>query len=190
MAREAAGQSRRRRAKLWLPFLLGLSLQHCFVRETRRPVPPQGDPRAWTRKITEANSAGELLSVLDQVVEKSIFNEIHASAAYGALANFQQRRELQQSDAASPVLVKLDRQFLRMLQRKVVAPRTLANVLRAFASLFTEIPAVLKILPGIARELPGKVTGMKPQELSNSLWAAAALKDEGGRCGEGCLEDS
>ena len=71
-----------------------------------------------TSKMGNAQTAGDLLDVVGQFVEKPIFNQRHASQAYFKLGAIQRKRKLSESDANgpvnSPVLVKLNRQVLAM----------------------------------------------------------------------------
>ena len=100
---------------LWLPCLALLgTVNHrrcvlCFVRERLRgsvaPRSRQGhegpkskgdDPRILTSKIKTAETATELLGVLDGAVESQTFNDIHASAACTSLAAFNRRANCKQ----------------------------------------------------------------------------------------------
>ena len=182
---------------LWLPCLALLgTVTHrrgvpCFVRERLRgstvPAKWQGGgkskgskgdaPRVLTSTIKKAETAAELLGVLDGVVESSIFNHIHASAACTSLAAFNGKGKLQAADAKSPVIQRLGSRIEGLIQANEVDPRALANVLWAFAKMFVAAPAVLIAMPALVRAVAAKATGMNAQELANSIWAAAQLHD-------------
>ena len=178
----------KRRARWGLLFCLVLGFgQLCFVRERRRPVPIKKDTRQGpvdkdvriiTSKIKNTQAAGELLDVLDTVVDKPVFNYIHLAAAYTKLGNLQKKNPLEPKEVQSSVLVRLQQRLQGMLMRKEVGIREMANILWAFASLFVSIRAVLKVVPELAEQIPGRAGDMKPQELANSLWAAAQLQHD------------
>ena len=157
-------------------------IQRC-VRERRQPVkgmhkvPLDKDVRAITAKIKNTRTAGELLDYADTVVDKPIFNYIHVSAAYTKPGNFQKKGGLSPAEVRSNVLLRLGDRLQGMLARKEVDEQGLSNIIWAFANLFLDVPLVLKRVPALVEQIPGKVGDMIPQHLSNSLWAAAQLQD-------------
>ena len=151
--------------------------QLCFVRERLRTVPFNKDTRILTSKIKNAQTAGELLDVVDGIVDKPIFDHIHAAASYTKLGNFQKKRQLGQREMKSQVLVRLERRLEGMLARKEVRLRGLSNILWAAANLFSDMPAVMKIVPALVAQISLKGGDLDHQGLSNGLWAAAQLKD-------------
>ena len=162
--------------------ILTSKIQRC-VRERRRPVtgmrkvPLDKDVRMITSKIKNTQTAGELLDYADTVVDKPIFNYIHVAATYTKLGNFQKKGGLSPAEVRSNVLLRLGDRLQGMLLRKEVGAQGLANMIWAFASLFLDVPVVLKLVPALAEQIPGKAGDMIPQALSNSLWAAAQLQD-------------
>ena len=134
------------------------------------------DLRMMTSKIKNSLTASELLDFVDRVVDKPIFNYIHVAAAYTNLGNLQKKRGLTPGEVQSNVLVRLERRLQGMLMRKELGEQALSNILWAFANLLSDIPAVLKIVPALAEQIPSKESDMIPQALSNSLWAAAQLQ--------------
>ena len=100
---QAFAPKRRAGWALLLCLVLGFG-QFCFVRERRRPVPikkgtQQGlankDPKMITSKIRNTQAAGELLDVLDSVVDKPIFNYIQPTPSWATCrrrASWAQRR--------------------------------------------------------------------------------------------------
>ena len=158
----------------------------CFVRErlqgTATPRRRQGgvkskanDPRILTSKIKKAETAAELLRVLDGAVDGEIFNHIHASAACTSLAALN-GKGVQAADAKNPVILRLASRIEVLIEANEMNPQALANVLWAFAKMFVTVPAVLGTMPALLRGVTAKAKGMNPQELSNSLWAAAQLQ--------------
>ena len=175
---------------VWLPWLalLGTVTQRrgvpCFVRErlqgTATPRKRQGgakgkanDPRILIKK---AETATELLRVLDGAVDGEIFNHIHASAACTSLAAFN-GKGVQAADAKNPLLLRLASRIEVLIEANEMNPQALANVLWAFAKMFVAVPAVLVTMPALVRGVTAKAKGMNPQHLSNSLWASAQLQD-------------
>ena len=180
---------------VWLPCLALLGTLNssrrgvpCFVRErlggTATPRKRQGggkskanDPRILTSTIKKAETAAELLRVLDGAVDGEIFNHIHASAACTSLAAFNGNGKLQAADAKSPVIRRLASRIEVLIKANEVDPQALANALWAFAKMFLSVPAVLRTMPALVRGVTAKAKGMNAQDLSNSLWAAAQLQD-------------
>ena len=159
----------------------------CFARErlwgTATPRKRQGgakskanDPRILTSKIKKAETATELLRVLDGAVDGEIFNHIHASAACTSLAAFN-GKGVQAADAKNPLLLRLASRIEVLIEANEMNPQALANVLWAFAKMFVAVPAVLVTMPALVRGVTAKAKGMNPQHLSNSLWASAQLQD-------------
>ena len=138
----------------------------------------KGDnPSVLTSRIKKAETAAELLGVLDPAVDSSIFNHIHASAACTSLAAFNGKGKLQEVDAKSPVIQRLASRIEGLITANEVGPRQLANVLWAFAKMFVAVPAVLVTMPALVKAVSAKAKGMEAQGLANSIWAAAELQD-------------
>ena len=162
--------------------ILTSKIQRC-VRERRQPVKGMHkvsldkDVRMITSKIKNTQTAGELLDYADTVVDKPIFNYIHVAATYTKLGSFQKKGGLSPAEVRSNVLLRLGDRLQGMLLRKEVGEQGLSNIIWAFANLFLDVPVVLKLVPALAEQIPGKAGDMIPQALSNSLWAAAQLQD-------------
>ena len=162
--------------------ILTSKIQRC-VRERRQLVKGMHkvlldkDVRAITAKIKNTRTAGELLDYAETVVDKPIFNYIHVAATYTKLGSFQKKGGLSPAEVRSNVLLRLGDRLQGMLLRKEVGQQGLSNILWASGNLFVNIPAVLKLVPALAEQIPGKAGDMIPQGLSNSLWAAAQLQD-------------
>ena len=129
---------------LWLPCLALLGrVTHrsgvpCFDRKPFRGRKMQGggkgkgkggNPAVLTSQIKEAETAAEVLRLLDGAVDGPIFNHIHASAACPSLADFHEDRKLQAADAKSPVIQRLASRIEILIKAKGVGPRQLANAL-------------------------------------------------------------
>ena len=180
---------------VWLPCLALLGTLNssrrgvpCFVQERLRGTPTPrktkgggkskaNDPRILTSKIKKAETAAEVLRLLDSAVDTSMFNHIHASAACTSLVAFNGKGKLQAADAKSAVIRRLASRIDGLIKANEVGPRELANVLWAFAKMFVAIPAVLVIMPALVRGVAAKAKGMNARDLANSLWAAAQLQD-------------
>ena len=139
-------------------------------------MPSQTDSaaRTLTLKIKQAKSAAELLHLLDGVVEDTIFNYFHASAAYSKLAEWKQI--FTPSEKASPVLPRLAVGVQRMTQEGQVGPRAVATVLYSLGKLSDRLEIPKGLLTALVKSLGEKASGMDPQGLSNSLLACVQLK--------------
>ena len=152
-----------------------------------RPPPRSGGGKssndskdAAARKLTsqmkkDIESGTELLELLDEKVDDPIFNKFHASAAYHSLAT-KWKGGLTPSDKASPVLPRLDARVQRMTEEGQVGPREVANVLYSLGKLSDDVHISKGLLMALVKSLGEKASGMKPQELSNSLLACVRLK--------------
>ena len=158
-----------------LPCVAVLGFEVCFAR--RRQVPFNQGTRMLSAKIKKVETAAELLDLVGRSVDEPVFNYIHAAAAYASLGNFRKRGLLRVKDVDSDVLVRLGQRLQGMLLRREVGTLALANIFWAAASLFSDIPAVLKTVPAVAEQIPCRAADMIPQHLSNSLGAAARLQD-------------
>ena len=191
-----------------------------------RPPPGSGggeSSNAAARKLTsqmkeDVKSAAELLDLLDGVVNGTIFNYFHASAAYHSLATWKRKGGLTPSDKESLMLPRLAARVQDMALKGQLPPRELSNVLWSLGQLSDDLdiskglsmalvtslgekasgmesqglsnsllscvplkrvaPEVLTVLPKLAAQISIKAKDMKPQELANSLWAFAQLKDD------------
>ena len=115
--------------------------------------------------------------MVDGIVDKPIFDYIHAAAAYTKLGNLQKRNPVGAKEMQGSVLVRLEQRLQGMLVRKEVGAQQLANILWAAANLFSDIPALLNIVPNLSAEILLKASDTDPQGLSNSLWSAVQLQD-------------
>ena len=136
---------------------------------------------AAARKLTsnmkdDIKSAGELLDLLDGVVDGPIFNHFHASAAYHSLATWKRKGGLKPSDKASPVLPRLARRVQDMSLKGELEPRQVSNVLWSLGKLSDDVDISKGLLMALVKSLGEKASGMEPQGLSNSLLACVQLK--------------
>ena len=74
-------------------------------------MPVDRDLRMMTSKIKNSETVGELFDLLDAVVDKPIFNYIHAAVAYTKLRNLEKRDPLGTKEAKSGVLVRLEQRL-------------------------------------------------------------------------------
>ena len=158
-------------------YTTSISKIQCRVRERRQPVPINKDTRLLTSKIKSAQTADELLDLVDGIVDKPVFNYIHVAATYTKLGNFQKKGRLSPSEVRSNVLLRLEDRLQGMLLRKEVGTQGLSNILWAFANLFFAKESLLKFVPSLAEQVPVKAEDMNPRDLSNNIWAAAQLQD-------------
>ncbi|CAK9048770.1 Uncharacterized protein SCF082_LOCUS27132, partial [Durusdinium trenchii] len=139
---------------------------------------PRGAKAAMilTSRIKKAQTAADLLGVLDEAVNSPDFNYYHISTAYHTLAKFH-RKGLLQGLCESPVLHKLHTRVENLIKSNQINPQASANVLWAMAVLLEAIPSTTLLLPVLIEVFPEKAPGMDAQELSNCLWASAHMKD-------------
>ena len=191
-SREAAFPPKPRAGRALLCLVVLVLGQLCFVQGWPAPIknktlsskiqrfmrekPRDKDVKKITSQIRDSPTAGDLLDYVDTLVDKPSFNYIHVAAAYTKLGNLRKKKPLDPNEVQGSVLVRLQRRLQGMLARKQVGTQALANILWAFANLFSDVPAVLKIVPDLAEQIPRKVGDMFPQHLSNSLWAIAQLQ--------------
>ena len=154
-------------------------------RFSRQRKPTRGEPDAdgkaeakrLTSGIKKAYSAEKLIEVLDGAVDGPIFNFFHASAAYTQLERLKRKRDLKQRHWDSPVLRRLHAQVEDMILKHQLNAQASANVLWSIARLANQLSIPTQLLAALVKSVPTKVRGMKPQELSNCMWASARLKD-------------
>ena len=132
--------------------------------------------RLLTSKIKQAKSATELLDLLDEEVDGPIFNKFHASAAYHSLATWRRNGGLTPRDKESPVLRRLAARVQNMALKGELGPRQVSNVFWSLGQLFNDLGISKGLLMALVKSLGEKASGMKPQELSNSLLACVQLK--------------
>ena len=132
--------------------------------------------RLLTSNIKQAKSATELLDLLDKKVDDPIFNKIHASAAFRNLVTWKRKGGLTPSDKASPVLRSLAARVEDMALKGQLPPREVSNVFWSLGQLSDGLDIPKGLSMALVKSLGEKASGMKPQELSNSLLACVQLK--------------
>ncbi|CAL1138692.1 unnamed protein product [Cladocopium goreaui] len=130
------------------------------------------EARRLTSSIKKAYSAVKLIEVLDGAVDGPIFNFFHASAAYTQLARLKRKRDLQQRDWDSPVLLRLHTRVEHMMGEDQLEARALANVLWSIARCACAEPEVVN-----ASGQPALSTGFQECSFRRS-W--------GSECRSGC----
>ena len=139
------------------------------------------DDKAKAKKLTsgmkKARSAKELIDVLDEAVGGSIFNFIHASAAYTQLVTLKRKRGLQGKDWDNPVLLRLHAQVEDMILNDQLNAQASANVLWSITQLSDRFSIPTQLLAALVKSVPAKVKDMNAQEISNIFWASAKAND-------------
>ena len=143
----------------------------------------EAEARLLTKRITGAQTAADLIAVLDLAVDDPSFNFFHASASFHRLARLHREDLLPRTCAESPVVVKLQARVKNMIMRNQLNPQASGNVLWAMEVLCDAVPSVTQLLSAMAKTFATKATGMDAQGLSNCLWALAQLKDAKGAKG-------
>ncbi|CAE7289928.1 unnamed protein product [Symbiodinium sp. CCMP2592] len=140
---------------------------------------PDDEARRLTAYISRARSTSELLTRSDGALENAaLFNHVHMSAALTRLSKFKRARQFYRSDASSPVWAKLCDRLDSMLREDSLPPRQVANVFYSVHELYEEMDRhQTRLLPKLCDAVRAKAAGMKAQELSNCLLAAAKLQD-------------
>ena len=167
----------------------GVRVQGRVREPLRKSRPPPGgggkssndSKDAAARKLTSqmkgnTESGAELLELLDGVVEDTIFNKFHASAAYHSLATWKRKGGLTPSDKASPVLPRLAARVQDMALKGQLEPREVSNVFWSLGQLSNDLDISKSLLMALVTSLCEKARGMDSQGLSNSLLACVQLK--------------
>lgn len=149
-------------------------------RFSQQPPKNPGDKakaKRLTSEMKQAESAMELIDLLDVAIDCMIFNFFHASAAYTQLATLKRKGCLQPSNWDAPVLSRLHARVQNLVVQDQLNAQSSANVLWSIAQLSDQFSTPNEFIVALVKSIPAKVRGMKPQELSNCLWACAKLKD-------------
>ena len=151
----------------------------CRVRERRSS---QSDPRILTSKIAKAKTAAELLALVAANVDTREFNAFHVSVTFSRLAKFNKVKKLG-SDNTQRNLVwpRLVSRLRSMIKEGLLDARAVANAAYAVAELHGQMDRsrdMSELYPELAKAIAAKSSDMKPQGLSNCLWAAATLKSQ------------
>ena len=157
-----------------------VSLRSAPKRQADSEQPEEGSEaqaQQFTVAIKTAPTPQNLIKTLDWVVDDTVFNFFHASAAYTRLAYFGRRRGgLRQSDWSSPVLVRLQVRVKEMVLEDQLNEQASANILWSLAQLSDRFSVPTELLDTLVKSMPSMAPGMNQQELSNCLWGFAKLK--------------
>ena len=149
------------------------------VRERRAD---QADPRILTSKISGAKTAAELLALVAKNVDSRNFNEFHISVVFSRLARFKKFDKLGPDDRQIKLVwPRLITRLRSMMKRGVLDAQAVSNAVYAVAELHSDLghgKEMDGLLPELVKSLEAKSVEMKPQGLSNCLWAAARLRSE------------
>ena len=152
----------------------------CRVRERRRSPPGRQPLKPWvlTSKIKNTSSTMEMLALIDKELDGQGFDQIHMSATFTRAAFFKRSRKRLGGDTRSSTWPKLAKKLRAMLEKNMIPPREAANVLWALVEMYRDIGTYMdSTVPILVCCVRDKAGGMKPQELSNSLWAIAKLQE-------------
>ena len=143
-----------------------------------QPEMPDSDNKADARKLTvaikKASSAKKLIDILDETVDRPIFNFFHVSVVYSRLSDF--KSKLQESDWDGPVLLRLHDRVQKMVLQDQINDWASVRVLYTISE-FSDFSIPTQLLTALVKSLPSKAKDMAAQGLSNSLLACAKLKD-------------
>lgn len=137
----------------------------------------QEEAKRLTVRLKEAPTAADFLEVLDDAVDRRVFNAYHAGVAYHSMAKWQKQGKLQVSGKNEPLLCRLNDRVQSIMADGQLDARKLSNVLWSLAHLPDVLPNFLQMVTATVAQVPSKVKEMNAQGVSNSLWAAATLKE-------------
>ena len=135
------------------------------------------EAKRLTVKMKEASTAADFLDVLDDVVDRRVFDTYHAGAAYHSMAKWQKQGGLQVSGKTEPLLCRLNDRVQSLMANGQLDARKLANILWSLAHLADVLPNFSAVVRATVAQVPSKVQNMNAQDVSNSLWAAATLQE-------------
>ncbi len=127
--------------------------------------------------MKEAPTAEDFLDVLDDVVDRRVFNTYHVSVAYHFMAKWQKQGQLQVSDKTKPLLCRLNDRVQSMMGNGQLNAQTLTNILWSLVHLADVLPNFSQVVRATVAQVPSKVKQMNQQGVSNNLWAAATLRE-------------
>jgi len=135
------------------------------------------EAKRLTVRMKVAPTAVDFLDVLDDVVDRRVFNTYHAGVAYHSMAKWKKQGELQVSDKIKPLVCRLNDRVLSSMANGQLDAQTLANILWSLVHLADVLPNSSQMLRATVAQVPSKVKEMNAQETANCLWAAATLRE-------------
>ena len=156
-----------------------VSLRSARKRQADSEQPEEGSEaqaQQFTVAIKTAPTPQDLIETLDWVVDDTVFNFFHASAAYTRLAYFGRRRVLEQADWDRHVVLRLHAKVEDMVLQDELGQRQTANILWSLGKLSDRFSVPTELLDALVKSMPSMVRGMDAQGLSNCLWGFAKLK--------------
>lgn len=136
----------------------------------------QDEAKRFTARLKEAPTAAIFLDVLDDVVDRRVFDAYHAGAAYHSIAKWQKQGELQVSGKNEPLLCRLNDRVQSLMANGQLDARKLSNILWSLAHLPDVLPNFLQMVRATVTQI-SKKKQMNAQDVGNSLWAAATLRE-------------
>ena len=137
----------------------------------------QEEAKRLTVRLKEAPTAADFLDVLDDVVDRRVFNTYHVSVAYHSMAKWTQLGDLQSADKTDPRLRRLNNRVRSIMANGQLNAQTLVNILWSLVHLVDLLPNFSQVVRATVAQVPSKVKQMNAQGVSNSLWAAATLQE-------------
>ena len=127
--------------------------------------------------MKEAPTATDFLDVLDDVVDRRVFDTYHASVAYHSIAKWKKQGELEVSDKTDPLFCRLNDRVQSIMVDGQLDARKLSNILWSLVHLTDVLPNFSQMVRATVAQVPSKVKQMNAQDVSNSLWAAGTLRE-------------
>ena len=137
----------------------------------------QDEAKRLTVRLKEAPTAADFLDVLDDVVDRRVFNTYHAGVAYHSMAKWTQLGDLQPADKTDPRFGRLNDRVRASMRKGQLSARTLANILWSLVHLADVLPNFLQMVKATVAQVPSTAKQMNAHDVSNSLWAAATLRE-------------
>ena len=135
------------------------------------------EAKRLTVRLKEAPTAADFLEVLDDVVDRRVFNTYHAGVAYHCMAKWRKQDELQPADKTDPRFARLNDRVRSIMANGQLDARAVTNILWSLAQLEDVLPNFLQMVRATAAQVPSKVKQMNAQDVSNNLWTAATLRE-------------
>lgn len=154
---------------------LGVGVQKVREMSSGR-MSSQDEAKRFTARLKEAPTAAIFLDVLDDVVDRRVFDAYHAGAAYHSIAKWQKQGELQVSGKNEPLLCRLNDRVQSLMANGQLDARKLSNILWSLAHLPDVLPNFLQMVRATVTQI-SKKKQMNAQDVGNSLWAAATLRE-------------
>ena len=141
------------------------------------PMSSRDEAKRLTVRLKEAPTAADFLDVLDDVVDRRVFNTYHAGVAYHSMVKWKKLGDLQPADKTDPRFGRLNARVRAVMGNGQLNAWTLASILWSLAHLPDMLPNFSQMVRATVAQVPSKVKQMNAQGVSNSLWAAGTLQE-------------